>query len=252
MTRYKIIEQGWTTGVGHDPWTILCLWRTCLHVTIEKPYTRWCMRRNLTWVFLSMSNYSLYGRTAGVSFIWPQNLLCFLVLLIQLRLIWLESNRTGLKNSVVYVRSAKFDDKHFPFQERRATEKGWTEMPEGVMWGKRVFAGWRKRFFLQPNSNWPIAHVSSIRSMLAFAAQYSMKPRQIAILTAYLNAGIQEEKSMKQAEGIIQVDEMTCSVSLKPAYMVWNSRVGTGTCPWDKLRWKLGLTHAYMSCLSVV
>ena len=90
---------------------------------------------------------ALYRRKAGVSFIRPQSLLCFLFLLIQLRHIWLESNRTGLKNSVVYVRSAKFDDKHFPFQERRATEKGWTEMSEGVMWGKRVFAGWRKRFF---------------------------------------------------------------------------------------------------------
>ena len=50
----------------------------------------------------------------------------------------------------------------------------------------------KEEIFLQPNSNWPIAHVSSIRSMLAFAAQYIMKPRQFDTLTAYLNAGIQE------------------------------------------------------------
>jgi hypothetical protein len=78
----------------------------------------------------------------------------------------------------------------------------------------------------------PVAHQTSIRVLLAIAAQHNLQIRQIDIVGAFLNGEIQDDIFIQQPEGFVVKgqEHHVCRLNkalygLKQAGMIWNSKL---------------------------
>ena len=78
----------------------------------------------------------------------------------------------------------------------------------------------------------PVAHLSSIRTLLAFAAEKRLQVHQMDVVSAFLNGGLTEEIYMKQPPGYVQTgkEELVCKLrksiyGLKQSPRCWNEKL---------------------------
>ena len=93
--------------------------------------------------------------------------------------------------------------------------------------GRLVAQGYSQKYGINYDETFsPVARFSSIRTLLAFAAEMGMQIHQMDVVTAFLNGDLKEEIYMQQPSGYIQPDKNGLVCKLKKI-TIWIEAIST-------------------------